>query len=266
MTEPETTPSDDLKSGIKIQKPTKVLPTDRVSFDKQLDILRAYAAASGQGQAGVANADVAKIANIGSQSISLCNSFFVDAGLLVREGVKQKPVQAVFDYFHAHEWSPETAAAKLGPILSSTWFAKALLPKLAFRQLSRDEAVGFLAEDSRASKEYRSQLELLLEFLSATGLVRIENNTVMKAIAGVPPVSAPQLIPPPQDLRDTPPRNTDLEPPPDTSSDRFSIPIPGKAAAQISVPKGLDADDWEMLEAMIKQYIARLRKQSGGSA
>ena len=243
-------------------KPTKVLPVDRVSFEKQLDILRAYAAASGTDQGSVNNNDVAKVAGISPQSVSLCNAFFIESGLLLRDGARLKPSDAVFDYLHAYEWDQESAALKLGRVLAQTWFAKTLVPKLSFRSLTREEAISFLAEDSKATKEYAGQLALLVEYLNAAGVVRVENNSVTKN-ASQPAEPTPERKPPISDAGTFSLPAHPLNAPVDI--DQFSIPIPGKSSASISVPKGLDADDWEMLEAMIKQYIARLRKQSGGS-
>jgi hypothetical protein len=235
-------------------KPTKALPTDRLSFEKQMDILRAYAAASGPSKASVGNAEVAKVANISPQSVSLCNGFFVEAGLLIRDGYKQRPSDAVFDYLQAHEWSPDDAGRKLAAVLRETWFANALLPKLAFRPLSRGEAVTFLADESKASRDYQQQLDLLLDYLAVAGVVKIENNTVSKG-------STSQIAKDPDPIHRDPDAAAPPPPPsPPASVDQFSIPIPGKAAATITVPKGLDADDWTMLEQMIKQYIERLRK------
>ncbi|HEX5369511.1 MAG TPA: hypothetical protein VFY10_08865, partial [Dehalococcoidia bacterium] len=64
-------------------KPTKVLPTNRIAFPKQLDILRAFDAASGPPMhRPVSLADVAKIADLASQTLSLPNGFFIDVGLV----------------------------------------------------------------------------------------------------------------------------------------------------------------------------------------
>jgi hypothetical protein len=43
-------------------------------------------------------------------------------------------------------------------------------------------------------------------------------------------------------------------------TERFEIPIPGKSSVKVIVPKDLDADDWEMLSAMITTYISRWKK------
>ncbi len=163
-------------------KLAKALPTDRVSFEKQSAIVRAYAAASGQEKKGVTNDEVATVmSGIAASSISICNPFFTDAGLLVQEGRKLRPVEAVFDLQHAHQWNAETAGLKLRPIFSNHWAAKSLLPKLAFRQLTKDEAIGFLAEESKAQKGHRKNLETLLDFLDYAGVIQLDGNTVLKA-------------------------------------------------------------------------------------
>lgn len=160
----------------------KVLPTDRVSYEKQSAILRAYTAASGRDKKAVTNDEVAAVmSGLAASSISICNPFFSDVGLLVQEGRKLRPVDAVFDLQHAHEWNPDTAGAKLRAVFSDHWAAKALVPKLAFRQLSKDEAISFLAEESKAEKGHRKSLEILLDFLDYAAVIRVEGNAVMKA-------------------------------------------------------------------------------------
>jgi hypothetical protein len=67
-------------------KPHRALPTDRVGFEKQLAILRAYAAASGPERKAVSNEEVGAIVPIHKNTVSICNPFFVDTGLLTREG------------------------------------------------------------------------------------------------------------------------------------------------------------------------------------
>lgn len=234
---------------------TKQLPTDRVSFDKQMSVLRAYAAASGHDKRAVNNDEVAKVMidGLAASSISLCNPFLADAGLLTpAENRKQRPHDAVFDYLHAFEWSPETSAQKLGRVLSETWAAKSLMPKLSYRQMSKDEAIAFLAEDSKATKAHRKNLETLLDFLSASGVIRVDGNTVMKASVAAP-------APPP--AAGTNANGTKNPPAPENDDDVqcFTIPVPNKKAATITFPKNLDADDWTMVTAMMGAYMKRLK-------
>ena len=44
---------------------------------------------------------------------------------------------------------------------------------------------------------------------------------------------------------------------------RFQIPIPDKGDAIIILPKSVNADDWEMVSAMLDAYVKRLTKQNG---
>jgi hypothetical protein len=258
--------SSSVQSRVVKTKLTRVLPTDRVGFERQLEILRAYAVASGHEKKTVNNGQVAAIlSGIVPSSISLCNQFFSDCGALVAEGRKQLPSDAVFDYQQAYEWDPETAGQKLHSIFSRTWGAKVLLPRLSFRSLSREEAIGFLAEESRAQKAHRRRLSVLLEFLNAAGVVEIDGNVVSRGqlngnheqSSNEPPAvdsNQPRSI----DTVDEG-KHADLSPP---NIERFSIPIPGKEGAVISVPKDLEAEDWDMLSVMIETYIRRLRGAS----
>jgi len=43
----------------------------------------------------------------------------------------------------------------------------------------------------------------------------------------------------------------------DPDVERFEIPLPGKRSAKITVPNGLDADDWVMLQTMLAAYVKR---------
>jgi len=234
----------------------KTLPTERVSTEKQLSVLRAYAAASGHDKRPVSNDEVAAIYDgLAASSISLCNPFFADVGLLVPEGRKQRPSQAVFDYLHAYEWNPETAALKLGPVLAESWAAKTLTTRLAFRQLTKDETIGVLADESKATKGHRRNLEILLDFLSLSGAVRLEGGMVMKsATQSAPPaptVGNVSEIPatPKQPMRE---KNQD-------DVEEFTIPIPLKKPAIITFPKDIDADDWTMVTTMMAAYMRRLK-------
>jgi hypothetical protein len=247
-------------------KLSKVIPTERVSFDKQMAVLRAYAAASGPAKKAVSNDEVAAVFNdLAASSISLCNPFFGDVGLLIQEGRKQRPADAVFDYLHAFEWNEGTAALKLKDTFVRSWSAATLLPKLSFRQLSRDEAIQFLADDSKAQKSHRKSLDLMLEFLNASGVLKVEGNAVSKNQAGSAPTPVDTDHSPRVDAKPTDARaaQTRLEAMDESSNvERFTIPIPGKDAAVITVPRDLDADDWDMLSMMIETYIKRLRKDS----
>src|SRR3712207_5082088 len=58
-------------------KPTKILPTTRMSLAKQFETLRAWAIASGDGK-GVNNQQVADIVGLRADTVTLGNAFFAD--------------------------------------------------------------------------------------------------------------------------------------------------------------------------------------------
>lgn len=243
-------------------KPTKTLPTDRVSHDSQLGVLRAYAKASEDaGRGAVSNNDVAKYSSIAGSSISLCNQFFVDIGLLIREGLKQRPADVVFAYDQACDWGGERPAAKLAPLIASSWFGRSLLAKLSLKSMTLSESLAFLAEECRAAPEYKPNVQLLLDYLEAVGLIAIDANTVSKVRpngngADDPPPPPP---PPPQ-----PGSGADqlahaaMKQP--VGSKKFSIPIPDKDDAIIILPETMDSEDWEMVLDYIQRYVNRWKQ------
>lgn len=241
-------------------KPMKTLPTDRVAFDKQLDVLRAYGAASGPERKSVSNDDVGSIAQIHKNTVSICNPFFVDVGLLIKEGQKQKPSDDVFNYAAAYEWDADKAPVKLASALRTKWFAAALIPKLAFRSLSIDEATAFLADEAKAAKEYKPQLQLLLDYLRVAGIVNVEGTTVTlgpTAREGADDSKPAATQAPTSTARAVTPANDDLD---EMKVERFTVPIPGKESATLTFPKDLDRDDWLMLKGFMEAYVKRLKK------
>jgi hypothetical protein len=184
------TPESKGSKGSQGKKPTKSLPTVRVSFAKQLDILRAYAAASGGSSRIVSLKEVADIVQMAVPTVSLANPFFVDVKFVQRsEGVGMTPANELLEYAHAYQWDKETAAHKLAPLLSKTWFWEALQPRLNFQELSEDQVVTLLAEKSAAGPTYKSQLRMILEYLDAAGMI-IRANGVVTGIKGRQQVSA----------------------------------------------------------------------------
>ncbi|HEY3350742.1 MAG TPA: hypothetical protein VGM13_13280 [Thermoanaerobaculia bacterium] len=180
------------------KRPTKGLPTVRMSLDKQLEILRAYAAASGDDGKAVSKVEAAKLAKVHESTPSLLSNFFVDAGLLSREGKKYRPAPEVFSYQKMWQWKKETAAHKLAPVLSRSWFWAVLKPMLTMGSVERTDAIPVLSEAAGATTKDKAELLLLMEWLQAAGLVSSDESryNVVEAgevseRTGPPPVPAP---------------------------------------------------------------------------
>jgi hypothetical protein len=61
------------------------------------------------------------------------------------------------------------------------------------------------------------------------------------------------------DERDDQEDEVDDEEGPDDALERFQLPIPGKRAAMLSVPRNLSPEDWVMLTGMFDLYVKRLQ-------
>ena len=184
----------------------KPLPTNRIAFNKQFDLLRAFDAASNGGMNPVTLKDVAKVASMAETTISLSNPFFVDVGLLQKsESGKFTPSPAVHEFALAHAWGPDTAAEKLAPILRESWFYKALEPQLKYQSSTPErQAMELMSQAAGGiSPDYRPQLLLLLGYLDTAGLIQ-QDGTVIRAVRQTEAPPASDAIPPgsPRD-RDT---------------------------------------------------------------
>lgn len=181
---PAVPQTDHSSAKTRSNKPTKILPTARIAFGKQMDILRAYAAASGPNNKLVTLREVSEIVKMASGTVTLSNPFFVDIRLIARtEGMGLTPSSAVMEFGRAYEWNRETAAHKLAPHMAKTWFAEALLPKLAFGEIPEKEAISTLADKSSSPPQYKNQLRLLLDYLEVSGLIKRENGHIKAARA-----------------------------------------------------------------------------------
>jgi hypothetical protein len=159
----------------------KILPTPRIAFPKQLDLLRAHAAASGPEQKSVGNADVAPFVGLSKSTISLANPFFVDVGLLERVGGGFIPSQEVLNFAQAYKWDAEHAAHELAPLLQRSWFGEALLPRLGFDSHSEKEALRIMDREAGAGPNYESQLRTILDYLEVTGLIERDGDSIRLA-------------------------------------------------------------------------------------
>lgn len=261
---------------VKKAKPVKSLPTGRLIFPNQVSTLRAYAKASLHARKNaVSNADVAAVANLNPNTVSLCNPFWADIGLLIRDGYKYQPTEEVFDFDTLADHGDEWAGRRLAPVIESSWFGKALLPRLSLRKITIDEAIQALALECKSpSKDFVPQIAMLLDYLKFAGLIEIDNKIVSKTTER-PDTSAKQEIlpilevapansePPTQNQFAVQPQTE--EAPPDTL--RFEVPVPGKRSVTVMVPNDLDAEDWAMLNVMMSAYIERWKKfgKAGGS-
>ncbi|MBT9444416.1 MAG: hypothetical protein IV086_01815 [Hyphomonadaceae bacterium] len=209
---------------------SKKLPSSRLGFSKQIEVLRAFGILSAGGSATVHYSKAAEMIGAHESNVSTTNPFFVENGFLEKSGNGHLPSSAVLDFSRQHSWNPERAPSKLAPLVSKTWFARAILPKLDFRRLSEEEAIEVLAEECSAEPDAKSQIRTLIEYLEFSGLLRRENG---------------QLVP----IKDAPlPPSEAIRPPDDHSAPLSQPDAPAKAssAGQVSFQVSINVDMAEL--------------------
>lgn len=171
-------------------RPTKFLPSERITFSRQLDILRGWAAASGPLHKVVNNNEVAKIVNMQPSTLSMNNAFYSSIGLLTKSEGGYMPAEEVTAFLRAYDWNKETAAQKLAPVLSRAWFYEALASKLEFGQRSEADCLQDLGDAANANQDYKANLRMLLEYLAAAGLIQRDGDMVKKGSTNAVSVGA----------------------------------------------------------------------------
>jgi len=192
-----------------LSKPNKYLPTDRITFNRQLDLLRGWGAASGLNGKVVSNEEVAKIVDMAASTLSMNNAFYAQNGFLLKADGGYIPAPEVLSFLRAYDWSPESAFTKTSPLVVKTWFAEALLPKLSFGALTTDEAIQRLADVCNAGPEYRNQLRFLLDYLGNSGVVEWDGTQVRKGANAVTATSTAPNIDIVQTPSNPPPTTTE---------------------------------------------------------
>lgn len=161
------------------RRPTQLLPTTRIAAPKQIDLLRAFDAAAGPTRSPVGLEAVGKVAGMAANTISLATPFFTASGLLIKDGQKFLPVDAVHDYLVAHDWKPDIAAHRLAPIVRQTWYWRELETQLKYKQTMREtEVEALLAQAAEATPDYRQNIQWIVAFLDIVGLIVRDSGVV----------------------------------------------------------------------------------------
>ena len=181
-----TAPVSPRQSGRR--RPSQAVPTDRISFSKQLDLLRAYAALSGVDRRAVSLSDVGQTTGMTAATASLANAFFLEAGFLAKHDPPRAaeaggapgflPTQVTIDYYQSYEWKEDTAAHKLASALRESWGWEAIEGRLRYAEAKEQEVVRLLAEASEASPHYEPQLKTMIAYFESAGLVDRDGQSI----------------------------------------------------------------------------------------
>lgn len=181
------------KAGIKKSSLTKVLPSDRLTLDRQIAALRAFGAVfeSNEGKP-VSNQQAGDVAKMAAATIVVTNAYFTDIGLLTRSGEGFTVAPEVMTFMAAeHGLSPESAPEKLRPLLERNWVSQLLVPRLKVNPMDIESARKVIGEACNAAPVHIPRLDLLIEFFAYVGIFKKEGNQLKSN--GASRVEAPPL-------------------------------------------------------------------------
>jgi len=126
----------------RVLKPKHHLPSDNLKVDGQLEVLRAYVAASDRGKKAVGYKEVAEFVDCYDTVVSSYNKFFEESGLILRQGKgKYVPHENVVEYTDMVQYDDEKALGYLRDILKDSWFGKVALKRLSVAESISEEAL-----------------------------------------------------------------------------------------------------------------------------
>lgn len=245
-------------------KPTKKLPYAKCSAKNQFKILQVMGMLSTQEQKAVSVKQVAEVMDTHPNTVSACNPFLSDVGLVTKNGHKFVPAKEVINYSDRLQWNAEDAGNKLAPIMIDTWFAQTLKPRLQFKSHTEDEAIAVLADASSSAPKYKAQLANLLEYLELAGLVKKENGNVLwiseSSIDQNQSNNASGRNS--DETKKKSSQNTVVDP---GQYRTVEVPMIDGLPAKILLPHNMGEDEWETYEAVYEIYIKKFKKKDLGT-
>ncbi|MCW4009708.1 MAG: hypothetical protein NWF05_03705 [Candidatus Bathyarchaeota archaeon] len=163
------------------RNPKYPLPDPHLSFEKHIEIIKAYVVISKNGAEGVSYKSFKTSVDISPTSISGNNEFFKDIGLIKEmEGQRGKylPSEKALKLYNALKWSKdEEIRLILRDLISDSWFWKLadqlLELKGSITRTALKEKLGY--ESDADPKKHNISLNILTEYLIRSGLVSEED-------------------------------------------------------------------------------------------
>jgi hypothetical protein len=221
----------------------KVLPTDRIAFDRQIEILRAYAACyESNGGKPVSNAQAGDTLTpkFSASTIGIAVPFFTDIALISKVGTDFVPSPELQAYNQALALSPPEAKRKIRPLLENTWFCRLLAPRLRLSQQTVADCVGLLAVESKAEKDHLPRVEPLIKFLEFAGIVVVSGGMVSFNSIGAE--TSPSI---PTKLSNGPGANDEAKE--DNGYHTYVLPLPKGRKITVKAPLDLTKSEIERL-------------------
>lgn len=167
------------------QRAERSLPTDRLSFDKQVEVLRAIAQMSGANKRPVTAEDLSAAIGLKGGTGGLSNKFFRDSGWVVSAGRGMYAATEPLIEYHRHlNVDPDDkdgARRRLVAPVMSSWYWEVLEPML--EGAARQTMILHALSKEAGAYEHTPQLLLIVTWLEWLGFIRRDGDLVLRGSA-----------------------------------------------------------------------------------
>jgi len=156
------------------------LPTNEVSAQNQLALVKIYVQKSNYGARAVRIDEIKALSPVKSDRISKCHRFLVDFGLLIKKGHTYQPSEEAIKISEYFAGGDDYAAQKsLREIISTTWFGKFVDEFLKLVGSANRESLVerlLIAAKAPAIELNREKAGVLIDWLLMAGYIQRNTN------------------------------------------------------------------------------------------
>jgi hypothetical protein len=269
-------PSSGTAAKAQKQRSDRSLPTDRLSFEKQIEVLRVIAQISGNGRRPVTAEDLSASIGLRGNTGGLSNKFFRDSGWVESAGrgmyAATEPLLEYHRHLNVDAQDVVGARRYLAVAAQGSWYWDALDPMLDEGGARPTLALHALSKAAGAY-DHTPQLLQILTWLEWLGLVRREGELLFRAgerhVGGVddasPELDGLELEQETEPAAGEPaerPEDSDVPSVPDASGQR--VPNETPALVSFSFNVRITADDAAKLTAEQLQSLLEFAEKLRG--
>lgn len=185
-TPPDGTPPAAGRSASKA-RPERPIPTDRLKFDNQVEVLKQVASMSGNNRKGVDAETMSAAINLRGGTGGLNSRFFRASGWFEAVGRGEYTASdGLLQYWRHINVDPDdhqAATAGMRSEVKRSWFWDVVGPMLENGHPVREKAILLQLATSANATDHRAQLETIVDWLVWVGLVRRDGESVVLATA-----------------------------------------------------------------------------------
>jgi hypothetical protein len=167
--------------GPQKQRPDRSLPTDRLSFEKQVEVLRSIAQLSGSNRRPVTAEALSNAIGLKGNTGGLSNKFFMDSGWVDFAGRgNYTAAEPLLEFHRALNFEPENhhgARQHLQDPVRGSWYWAEVHPLLEGGSV-KESVVLYELSKAAGAADRRPQLLLILQWLEWVGLVQRDGEMV----------------------------------------------------------------------------------------